>query len=167
MVFLRFLVIMIILYIQKNYIYSCPNQLAYYQILSKANWYYENKSFFQAMEEYKKIEECEQFYNTEKNLFQYSLSIILYCKENDFVYKGCMNDFIKAKNLLKASIKMLAPETFYKKELSIRYYYLGFVFLKLNRCNQAKNYYLKSYKIYPNEEALKNYNTLEAICKNG
>ncbi len=159
--------LLIFFMIYQNPINTCPSQIAYYKILISANSNYEKQNFLLAIEDYKKIESCEQFYNIEKNLFQYAMSIIHFCKENDsFLIEECKENYHKAKLLLKTSINMLKPSSSFKKELSLRYYYLGFIFIKLNQCHQAKQYFMKSYQIYYNNEAYKNYHSLQLVCKN-
>lgn len=167
MVFFRVIILIIFFMIQKNYLLSCPNQPAYYKILKKSQEYYDDNNYLKAIDQYKKIERCEQFNNTEKNLFQYAVSLILYCKENDsMLIDECKNYYKKAIGLLQLSIQMLKPVNAYKKELSIRYFYLATVFLKLNHCQQAKQYYLKSYSINHNQEAYNNYFYLQTVCNN-
>lgn len=167
MVFFRYVILIMFFIIQKNQLKSCPNQIAYYKILKKANEYYEVHNYFEAIDQYKKIEGCEQFNNTEKNLFQYAVSLISYCKENDFLLTNeCNNYYKKAYSLLKQSIYILKPPNNYKQELSIRYFYLAFVLFKLNQCHQSKQYYLKSYSINQNQDAYNNYIYLQTLCNN-
>ncbi len=66
--------ILIIICLFKD-LYSCPNKLSYKNILQESYKRFNEKKFSVANQEFQKIEICEEFSNTEKNLFIYSLSL--------------------------------------------------------------------------------------------
>ncbi|GIX42184.1 MAG: hypothetical protein KatS3mg129_1917 [Leptospiraceae bacterium] len=157
----RNLVILFILMNNLN-LFSCPQLSTFYDILKKADKSFRNQQYNKTIYYYKQIENCEMFYNTEKYIYQYALSILKVCYKE----KPCLKPLKKAEQLMLKSIDLLKPESFFKRELSERYFTLGIIYVKLNECNLAKKSFYKSYKLVPNENAKYNYENLKLICKN-
>jgi len=146
-------------------LYPCPQLVAYYDLLSKAKEHFIQQKYIEAEYYYSQIETCLYFYNTEKNLYQYALTLIHNCSNVEKEIH-CETKYKKAKKLLITSIELLKPQESFKKELSERYYYLGILYMKLNQCQAAKQSFYLSYKYDGNEKSYLNYQNLNYFCKN-
>jgi len=146
-------------------LYPCPQLVAYYDLLSKAKDHFIKQKYTEAEYYYSQIEICPNFYNSEKNLYQYALTLIHICSNLEKEIH-CETKYKKAKKLLNSSIELLKPVESFRKELSERYYYLGILYLKLNLCQAAKQSFYLSYKYDGNEKAYLNYQNLNRLCKN-
>jgi hypothetical protein len=146
-------------------LYPCPQLVAYYDLLSKAKEHFIQQKYNESEYYFSQIETCPNFYNEEKNLYQYALTLIHICSNLEKEIH-CETKYKKAKKLLNSSIELLKPVESFRKELSERYYYLGILYLKLNLCQAAKQSFYLSYKYDGNEKAYLNYQNLNHLCKN-
>ena len=145
-------------------LYPCPQLVAYYDLLTKANDHFIQQKYNEAEYYYSQVETCPNFYNTDKNLYQYAVTLLHICSSLE-KETTCEPKYKKAKKLLKTSIELLKPPDQFKKELSERYYYLGMLYFKLNQCQAAKQSFYLSYKYNGEEKAYLNYQNLNRLCK--
>jgi tetratricopeptide (TPR) repeat protein len=162
MVFFKY-IILFILFISSA-LKACPNLQMFYDALQKAEEYFLNKNYLNAIKFYEKIDTCEKFYNTEKNLYYFAISLWEVCKNHHD--EQCDKYLNKSETLLLKSIELLKPAHNFKKELSERYFYLGWVYIRKNECYKATKSFYQSYLMYPQGKSLINYKNLKKICNN-
>ncbi len=145
-------------------LYPCPNKLSYNNILQESYKKFNEKEFSVANQGFQKIEICEEFSNTEKNLFIYSLSLYYECK--NLSQKYCINNYKKAIQLMNKSLEILSKIPNSNIDLSRRFLFLGILNFELKDCVKTIYYVQKSLQIYSGiKQEFPEYQFYQKICK--